>query len=320
LAPLLIVAVAIAGVVLGPDAAEQELASLLDGVIGADSAAVLIGLVEQSRRSGTGPAATVLGIAVVLYGGSRVFFRIQMAFNMIWEVAPPEGINVWRAVREQLVSLVMVLGIAIVWLVSVLAGAVLSIVARRIEGLLAAQQEALSSSVAPLEETLHESVAPLEETLSSSVAAPLEETLANSVAPLEEPLVTLLDAARLTAILDSVRDLQVFELRLSFVLSILVFALAFKYVPNTRIEWRDVWGGALVTAVLFGIGRLALGIYLSIATVTTAYGAAGSLVVVLLWINYSAQILFFGAEFTKMYARRFGSHAAEALEEGAAAG
>lgn len=295
LAPLLIVAVAMAGTVFGPDAAQEEMSRQLEGVIGPDAAAILIGLVESSRQSGTGPAATVLGVAVLIYGGSRVFHRVQMALNQIWEVEPPEGINIWRAVREQLMSFMMALGIGAIWIFSVLAGAVLSIIARRLESALAAQT------------ALRETVEPLEETLSSSVA-PIEETLASSVTPFGEPIYSLLDSVQLTELLDAVNNLQVFELRLSFLLSIFVFALVYKVVPNTRIEWSDVALGALLTAVLFAIGRLAIGIYLSFATITTAYGAAGSLVVVLLWINYSAQILFFGAEFTKIYARRFGSY------------
>ncbi len=85
-----------------------------------------------------------------------------------------------------------------------------------------------------------------------------------------------------------------------------LFALIFKVLPDAQIAWRDVWIGAMLTSLLFLIGRFALSIYLAHSAVADVYGAAGSLILVLLWIYYSAQILFFGAEFTKVYATRHG--------------
>lgn len=96
------------------------------------------------------------------------------------------------------------------------------------------------------------------------------------------------------------------SLALSFGLITLLFALIYKVLPDAEIEWRDVWIGAAVTALLFTIGKYIIGLYLGNSSVGTAYGAAGSLVVLLLWIYYSAQILLFGAEFTQVYARRHG--------------
>jgi membrane protein len=77
-----------------------------------------------------------------------------------------------------------------------------------------------------------------------------------------------------------------------------LFALIFRYVPETRIPWREAWIGAMVTASLFTVGKLLIGLYLGKAAVGSAYGAAGSLVVVIVWVYYSAMIFFFGAEFT----------------------
>ena len=93
----------------------------------------------------------------------------------------------------------------------------------------------------------------------------------------------------------------------SAVTTTLFFACVFKVLPDAEVQWRDVWVGAILTAVLFGVGRLVLGLYLGRSSVSSAYGAAGSLIVVLLWIYYAAQILFFGAEFTQVFANRFGS-------------
>jgi membrane protein len=101
--------------------------------------------------------------------------------------------------------------------------------------------------------------------------------------------------------------LQVANQGISFVVITLLFAMIFKFLPDVEIRWRDVWIGAAVTALLFSIGKFAIGFYLGHAAVGSAYGAAGSLVAVLVWVYYSAQILYAGAEFTQVYARTFAS-------------
>jgi membrane protein len=99
---------------------------------------------------------------------------------------------------------------------------------------------------------------------------------------------------------------------INFVISLgvitLLFAMIFKVLPDVRIAWHDVWIGAVLTALLFNLGKLVLGLYLGKSTVASAYGAAGSLVIILLWVYYSSQIVFWGAEFTRVYALKFGSH------------
>lgn len=100
--------------------------------------------------------------------------------------------------------------------------------------------------------------------------------------------------------------LHLFNFGLSFVVVTGLFALIFKVLPDAKVAWRDVWVGALLTAALFTIGKYALGLYLGKSNVASAYGAAGSLVLILLWVYYSAQILLYGAEFTQVYANRLG--------------
>jgi membrane protein len=87
---------------------------------------------------------------------------------------------------------------------------------------------------------------------------------------------------------------------------VLLFACIFKFLPDVKIQWRDVWIGAVMTAIFFAIGKWALGLYLGSGTAASAYGAASSLITLLLWIYYSSQILLFGAEFTQVYAARAG--------------
>jgi membrane protein len=94
----------------------------------------------------------------------------------------------------------------------------------------------------------------------------------------------------------------------SFLVITLLFALIFKFLPDVKLGWRDVWVGAAVTSLLFTVGKLLIGLYLGRASIGSAYGAAGSLVVFLVWIYYSSLILFYGAEFTKFYACETGRH------------
>ena len=105
-------------------------------------------------------------------------------------------------------------------------------------------------------------------------------------------------------------DAEIVSQGINFVVSFgvitLLFALIFKVLPDVKIAWRDVWIGAVITAFLFTVGKLLLGLYLGKTTVVSAYGAAGSVVVILVWVYYSAQILFFGAEFTQVHASAFG--------------
>ena len=106
--------------------------------------------------------------------------------------------------------------------------------------------------------------------------------------------------------------LQVINFIVSFVIITLVFAMIYKGLPRVSVGWRDVWIGAAVTALLFTIGKTLIGLYLGRTSTASAFGAAGSLVVLLIWVYYSAQIFLLGAEFTWVYAHRHGSRAGQA--------
>ncbi len=101
--------------------------------------------------------------------------------------------------------------------------------------------------------------------------------------------------------------LQALNFVVSLVVITVLFAAMFKFLPDIQVEWRDVWLGAALTSLLFSIGKFAIGLYLGKTSVASAFGAAGSLVIILVWVYYSAQILFLGAEFTKAYAKLYGS-------------
>jgi membrane protein len=115
--------------------------------------------------------------------------------------------------------------------------------------------------------------------------------------------------------------LEIINFVVSFGVVTLLFALIYKVLPDVEISWNDVWIGAAITALLFAIGKFLIGLYLGRSSVGTAYGAAGSLIVILIWIYYSAQILFFGAEVTQVYTNKYGSRmkparGAEPITEG----
>ena len=127
-------------------------------------------------------------------------------------------------------------------------------------------------------------------------------------------LVSLIVTAALSAVdgylsglLPAVRLLQALNVAGSLVVITVAFALLFRFLPDAPVAWRDVWLGAAVTALLFTIGKALIGLYLGHSAVASAYGAAGSLVVVLVWVYYAAQIFFYGAELTQVFATRHGS-------------
>jgi membrane protein len=128
-------------------------------------------------------------------------------------------------------------------------------------------------------------------------------------------LVSLVISAALSAVQETIGNaiplseilLQIVNLIISIGVITVLFAMIFKILPDAEIAWRDVWPGAFVTALLFSLGKFLIGLYLGNSSVGSSFGAAGSLVLLLLWIYYSAQILLFGAEFTQVYANKFGS-------------
>jgi membrane protein len=118
-------------------------------------------------------------------------------------------------------------------------------------------------------------------------------------------------AGRLVAGPSSAVLLQVANTAVSLVVVTVLFALIFRYLPDTDVPWRDVWVGAALTSALFTLGKFFIGLYLGRSSFGSAYGAAGSLVILIVWVYYAAQVFFFGAELTQTFARRHGSRASD---------
>lgn len=237
-APITIIAVSVAGVMFGEDAAQGALSAQLAGLIGAESAQVVEKLVAASRPEESGWWPTVFGAAMLLVGASTVFAQLQESLNDIWGVtARPTRSSIVILVIRRLMSFALVLTIGFLLLVSLMLTTVVTILI----------------------------------------------SYAQAIIPLHPVLLRAMDLA------------------LALTVVTVLFAMIFKVLPDVHLQWRDVWKGALITALLFSVGRYLISVYLGRTGVSSTYGAAGSLVVLLMWVYYSTLILFFGVEFTRAY-------------------
>jgi membrane protein len=244
LAPLVILAVSIAGLVLEGRAARAGVMKELERVMGPQAATAIGEYVQESGDRGGGWYGTAVGLVVLLFGASGVFIQLQDALNTIWKVSPRPGRTILNMIRDRFLSFLVVLMAGFLVLVSI---------------------------------------------LTSTALTAAENSL------------TTWDLA------GSIEAWRGVHWVVSIVFLMLLFGLIFKVLPDVRIAWRDVWIGAGVTAILFNLGKYLLGIYLTRSGVTSAFGAAASFVVILLWIYYSSQIVLFGAEFTRVWAMQYGS-------------
>lgn len=243
LAPTIIIAVTVIGVVMGEDAAQGQIVAQLQGTLGMDAAVAIQEAVAQSRIEESGILPTLLGAGALVIGATTVFAQMQFSLNTIWGVtAKPTSNSVFIFIKTRLLSLTVVLSIGFILLVSLVMGVVL-------RGMLQA---------------------------------------ADNPVPY---------ASFLTTSIESLISLGVVTL---------LFATIFKVLPDVVLRWQDVLIGAVVTAVLFTLGRSVIAIYLAYTATASTYGAAGSVVMILLWVYYSSLILLYGAAFTRSLLLRRG--------------
>jgi membrane protein len=240
LAPLVLILLAIIGVIFrdDPAGAWSRVTEQMGYFLDRSAVQVVTDIAQEAAKPGKSTIATIVGIALALFGASGVFGQLQDALNTIWGVKAKPGEGIMSFLRARFVSFAMLGGVFFMLLVSLTIEALL-------KGFSHYVQSALPGGLA----------------------------IAVSV-----------------------------YLIFDFAVVVLLFAMIFKFLPDAEIEWRDVWIGAIITALLFGIGKWALGLYLGSGAAASAYGAASSLITLLLWIYYSSQILLFGAEFTQVYA------------------
>jgi len=234
LAPLLLIVIAIAGLVIGRDAARAGVIDEFSGLVGPQGADLIKVIVITSSDPVSGTAASVIGVLMVLVTASGIFGEMQAALNQIWEVKPADE-PLSSLIRARATSLGLVAALGFVTMVSLAASTALSALGRELA----------------------------------------MRTPAGNIA--------------LTA-LNTIVALLVFAA---------LFAAIYKMLPDKPLRWRDVASGAAITAGLFTAGKSLIGWYLGQAAPGSAYGAAGAIIVLLLWAYYSAQIFLFGAELTK---------------------
>lgn len=247
-APLMVLAVALAGMFMEESLARETVVQEIRHVIGKPAADAVASIGSPMSRP-EGIQASIIGGVTLLFGALGVFRHLQDALNSIWRAHPPR-LGLWALLKHSLSSMVVVLATGFLLMVSLIMSAALSWFATR---------------------TMNQLGLPV-----------LYYQLTNAL--------------------------------MSFSVITVLFALLFKLLPATRVPWRHVWLGALVTAGLFTVGKTALGFYLAHAKITSAYGAAGSLVALLLWCYYAAQIVFLGAEFTRVTTLSNGGRDFSALE------
>jgi membrane protein len=203
---------------------------------------VVQNIAQKASQPGKSTIATIIGVALAVFGASGVFGQLQDALNTIWGVKAKPAAGIWGFLRSRFLSFAMVAGVCFLLLVSL-----------AIEALLKGFSHYVQS------------------VLPGGIVIALAVYL-------------------------------VFD----FAVVVLLFAMIFKFLPDVEIQWRDVWIGAVMTAIFFGLGKWLLGFYLGSGAAASAYGAASSLITLLLWVYYSSQILLFGAEFTQVYAAQAG--------------
>ena len=245
LAPLILVLLAVVGVIFrnDPQGAWERITEQMRYIMDPSGVQVVQDIARTAAKPSASLWATIIGIALALFGASGVFGQLQDALNTIWGVKAKPAAAWWDYVRVRFLSFAMVAGVCFLLLVSLTIDALL----KGFSGFL----EANLPGGAALGFTIYMTV--------------------------------------------------------DVCLVVLLFAVMFKYLPDVQVPFRDVLVGAVMTAILFLIGKWALGLYLGSGAAGSAYGAASSLVTLLIWIYYSSQILLFGAEFTQVYANRFGA-------------
>lgn len=239
---LLIVVINSVGAIWGTEIVQSEITGQISEAIGPSAAESVVSIIEKSRNDDRTVFATIMGIAVLIFGATGVFYQMQISMNEIWNVKVDPDAGIWKLIKDRALSLAFVLVIAFLLIVSLVVSTGLTV---------------LSSFLARIWEPAYVYIA------------------------------------------------QFFEFGLSTLIIGLLFVFIFRFMPDMKIKWSSVWLGGFMTSFLFNLGKILLSLYFGAAEPGSTYGAAGSVVLILLWVSYSCLILFFGAAFTRVYAEKY---------------
>lgn len=239
---LLVIVVNLVGAVWGNDIVQGRLTTEISNALGHDAADIIRTMMVETQTGNKNTLATILGILVIIFGSTGVFYHLQLSLNKVWQVGESK-FNWKKNLVDRTRSFAFILVIGFLLLVSFLVTAVIS-------------------------------------ALMDYLNAFIPEVVIY--------IVFILDFLISTTIIT------------------VLFALIYRYLPDVRIQWKTVWIGAFITALLFVLGKFLLGLYFGQSDPGSTYGAAGTIVLILLWVSYSCLILFFGAEFTFVYSKRYG--------------
>jgi membrane protein len=243
MAPLLLLAISIAGIAIGSDTARGLVIDQLTRLMGEQGATAVSSVLRAADERSTGVLAALTSLATLVLGAITVFMELRRDLDRIWRFEPKPEKGLWRFVRGHVFSVGMVASIGFLLMVSLV--------------------------------------------VSATVAA--------------------IGGLWAEAFPGSGYVMRAGEFLGSFLVITGLFAMIYRILPSTRMAWSDLWVGAAVTSLLFWIGKWLIGLYLGRSAVTSPFGAAGALIIVILWVYYSAQVFFLGAEFTRAYALKFGS-------------
>ena len=243
IAPILVLAIALAGYFFGAEAAEGELVTQLRGLIGQDGAEAVQAMLAAARDKESGLISTIVATVLLIIGATTVFAELKISLDELWEVRAQAESGLWAMIKTRLLSFGIVLVLGFLLMVSLVVSAVLGVLQNYIGNLWGFSTELFC----------------------------------------------------------------VISWLFSFFVIAFLFAVIYKMLPSIPLSWRDVWIGSLATAGLFILGKSLIGVYLGNSEVTSSFGAAGSVIALMLWVYYSASVFFLGAEFTRIYAQRFGS-------------
>jgi len=234
LAPLLLIVIAVAGLLMGNHNARDAIMQQARALIGSNGADALEAMMI-ARKPATSVIAGMIGVFTLLLGATGVVGQLQDALNTVWHVKPRPGRGIKGIIRSRIVSFGMVLGIGFLLLVSLVLSAAL-------------------------------------------------ESLGGYFWHGETQII-----------------IEVLHFLLSTAVITVLFAMMFKFLPDVRLKWRNIWFGAFVTSLLFSLGKALTALYIAKSSLASSYGAAGSLVIILTWVYYSSASFLLGAEFTQAF-------------------